>query len=48
MGKTARYIADKLGGFNPWFVGGGVKCMPARPYMFLDSEFQSLVCWRGC
>ena len=34
MGKTARYIADKLGGFNPWFVGGVLNACRRGVYVF--------------
>ncbi len=34
-------------GFNPWYVGGGVKRAPPE-LPFRNLVFQSLVCWRGC
>ncbi len=35
-------------GFNPWYVGGGVKRPRPGVGAFLCLQFQSLVCWRGC
>ena len=35
-------------GFNPWYVGGGVKSVGGWVLPPGCHMFQSLVCWRGC
>ena len=46
--KAAHSFAKGGMGFNPWYVGGGVKSIIIAEISHLLPWFQSLVCWRGC
>ncbi len=46
MGKTTFAMRTAVG-FNPWYVGGGVKTAD-KTFYHNYLWFQSLVCWRGC
>ena len=41
-------VAYEAVSFNPWYVGGGVKSSTHPIEHVSYSQFQSLVCWRGC